>query len=137
MALRYTWLKDNALTYDKENKEVTIYGETHGEEYFREVIVNTALNAAGTSHGVIVSILEPLHVAGMSTRGFGSCSEIFSMYLQDNRAAIAKREAEAKAHQERMEAILASPEEIEKAVAERKARVARNIAAFRKADALF
>ncbi|MFP1890394.1 DUF6971 family protein [Lonsdalea quercina] len=137
MAIRFLWLKDKALSYDKENKEVTLYGETFSEEYFREVIVTTALNSAGTSHNVVISILEPMHVAGMSTQGFSSYSDIFAMHLEDNRAAIAKREAEAREHQERMESILATPEEIEKAVAERKARQARNIAAFRKADALF
>ena len=137
MAIKYLITKHNALSYDAEAKEVTLYGHSMTEEYFREIQVVTMLNAAGTNHGAIVSVLEPMHIAGMSTQGYGEYSRIFAEHLQANRQAIAQRQAEAKAHQERIESIFASPEEIEKAVAERKARQARNIAAFRKGDALF
>lgn len=136
MSIKHLWGK-GALSYNAKKQEVTLHGQTVSEMYFREVIVTTALNAAGANTGVIVSILWPMHEAGMSTQSFGEYSRTFAGFLQENRAETERKQREAREHAERMAAIHATPEEIQKAVEERKARQAMQVARFRKATAGF
>ncbi|MCQ5469318.1 hypothetical protein NAS92_02345 [Pantoea brenneri] len=136
MSIKHLWNK-GALSYDSKKQTVTLYGQTTNEMFFREVTVTTALNAAGSNDGVIVSILLPMHEAGMSTQGFGEYSRTFANYLRDNRIEAERKQREVAEHTERMAAILATPEEIEKAVAERRANIAQQKQRFRKASAGF
>lgn len=136
MSINHLWNK-GALSYDSKTQTVTLHGQTLTEAYFREVTVTTALNAAGANSGVVVSILLPMHEAGMTTQGFGEYSRTFANYLRDNREAVERKQREAREHAERMAAIHATPEEIKKAVDERKTRKAMQIARFRKASADF
>lgn len=136
MTIKHLWDK-GALSYDSKKQTVTLHGQAIPEMYFREVIVTTALNAAGSNEGVIVSILQPMHEAGMSTQGFGWYSRTFANYLQATRAEEERIQREAAEHAERVAALHATPEEIAKAVAERKARQAAVVARFRKASAGF
>jgi len=136
MSIKHLWNK-GALSYDSKKQTVTLHGQTVSEMFFREVTVTTALNAAGTNESVIVSILLPMHEAGMSTQGFGEYSRTFAGYLQDNRAEAERKQREVAEHAERMAAMHATPEEIAEAVAERKNRQAMTVARFRKASAGF
>lgn len=136
MSINHLW-NSGALGYDSKTQAVTLHGQTVSEMFFREVTVTTALNAAGSNDGVIVSILLPMHEAGMSTQGFGEYSRTFASYLQANRAETERKQREAIEHAERMAAIHATPDEIQKAVAERKAKQAQMVARFRKASAGF
>lgn len=136
MSIKHLWNK-GALSYDSKKQTVTLYGQTTSEMFFREVTVTTALNAAGSNDGVIVSILLPMHEAGMSTQGFGEYSRTFANYLRDNRIEAERKQREVAEHTERMAAILATPEEIEKAVVERRANIAQQKQRFRKASAGF
>jgi len=136
MSIKHLWNK-GALSYDSKKQTVTLYSQTTSEMFFREVTVTTALNAAGSNDGVIVSILLPMHEAGMSTQGFGEYSRTFANYLRDNRIEAERKQREVAEHTERMAAILATPEEIEKAVVERRANIAQQKQRFRKASAGF
>lgn len=136
MSIKHLWNK-GALSYDIKKQTVTLHGQTVSEMFFREVTVTTALNAAGSNDGVIVSILLPMHEAGMSTQGFGEYSRTFANHLRDNRIEAERKQREAAEHAERMAAILATPEEIQKEVDERKARQRMAIASFRKPGAGF
>lgn len=136
MSINHLWNK-GALSYDSKVQTVTLHGQTISEMFFREVTVTTALNAAGDNDGVIVSILLPMHEAGMSTQGFGEYSRTFANYLQDNRAETERKQREAAEHAERMAAVHATPEEIQKAVAERRTKQAMTVARFRKGSAGF
>lgn len=136
MSIRYLWNK-GALSFDSKAQTVTLHGQTVSEAYFREVTVTTALNAAGNNEGVIISILQPMHDAGMSTQNFGEYSLTFARHLQANREYAERRQREAAEHAERMAAVHATPEEIAKAVDERKKRQAMTAARFRKGSAGF
>lgn len=136
MSINYLW-KKGALSYDSKTQTVTLHGQTLTEAYFREVIVTTALNASGANSGVVVSILLPMHEAEMSTLGFGDYSQTFANYLRDNREAVERKRREVAEHAQRMADMHASPAEIQKAVEERKARQAMQLARFRKASADF
>ncbi|WP_313700365.1 DUF6971 family protein [Pantoea sp.] len=136
MSIKHLWNK-GALSYDIKKQTVTLHGQTVSEMFFREVTVTTALNAAGSNDGVIVSILLPMHDAGMSTQGFGEYSRVFANHLRDNRIEAERKQREVAEHAERMAAILATPEEIQKEVDERKAQQRMAIASFRRPGAGF
>jgi len=136
MSIKHLWNK-GALNFDSKAQTVTLHGQTVSEMFFREVTVTTALNAAGTNEGAIVSILLPMHESGMSTQGFGEYSRTFANYLQTNRAEAERKQREAAEQAERMAAMHANPEEIAEAVAERKANIAQQKERYRKASAGF
>ncbi|EIH0348464.1 hypothetical protein DIC85_004302, partial [Shigella flexneri] len=67
-------------------------------------------------------ILNDIHAAGLDAGDYGKYSRWWAQSNAQERQEAERRRKEAKEHQERLAAIHATPEEIAKAVAERKAR---------------
>ncbi|EFZ2447574.1 hypothetical protein BOT18_003953 [Shigella flexneri] len=118
MSISYRKL-DIALSADKET--VLVFGQELSTKYFTEIVVTTMLNSTGSDMANSNRILNDIHAAGLDAGDYGKYSRWWAQSNAQERQEAERRRKEAKAHQERMAAIHATPEEIAKAVAERKA----------------
>lgn len=119
MSISYRKL-DITLSADKET--VLVFGQELSTKYFTEIVVTTMLNSTGSDMAVSNRILNDIHAAGLDVGDYGKYSRWWAQSNAQERQEAERRRKEAKEHQERLAAIHATPEEIAKAVAERKAR---------------
>jgi len=121
MSISYRKL-DITLSADKET--VLVFGQEMSTKYFTEIVVVTMLNGCGNDFSKTNSILNSLHAAGLNARDYTKYSREWERSAQEAREDAERKRREAEQHRERCAAIHATPEEIAKAVAERKAREA-------------
>ncbi|EGI4619049.1 hypothetical protein IGF42_001895 [Escherichia coli] len=119
MSISYRKL-DITLSADKET--VLVFGQELSTKYFTEIVVTTMLNSTGSNEAISNSILNDIYAAGLPVGNYGKYSRWWAQSNAQKRQEAERRRKEAMEHQERLAAIHATPEEIAKEVAERKAR---------------
>lgn len=87
-----------------------------------KVTVPSLLAYYGAGSAAAFALLSEMNANGFSLRGYGNHATRWGEQVLADREAQAQREKEIREHNERMAAIMATPAEIAKAVAERKAR---------------
>lgn len=117
-------LKGEKLTLSPDNATVLYCGQEIPTAHFVKVTVPSLLGFYHVGSAGAFELLSEMNANGFSLAAYGKHTDHWAMTIQNQREDMARREQEAKEHRERMDAILASPEEIAKAVAERKAREA-------------
>ncbi|OSM98613.1 hypothetical protein AU490_12125 [Lonsdalea populi] len=121
---------DQKVTLSKDLKTVLYIGQEIPTEHFIKVTVPSLLGYYAPGSGGANSLLSELSANGFSITGFSRHHQLWADYIRRNREEQARRELEAKQHRERMAALMATPEEIAEAVAQRKAREAELEARF-------
>ena len=119
MSISYRKL-DITLSAGKET--VLVFGQELSTKYFTEIIVTTMLNSTGSDMAKSNRILNDIHSAGLNAGDYGKYSRWWAESNILERQEAERRRREAEEHQERMAAIHATPAEIAKAAAERRAR---------------
>jgi len=122
---------------DVTDTSITVNGQVMALDYFKEVFVTMCLNASWNNFEVSRRLFDAMMTVNIIPKGYGKFSQDYADYRTEQQAYQAARQRAADEHAERMAAILATPEEIQKAVAERKAKQAQTVARFRKASAGF
>lgn len=123
-------LTHHKVTLSADLKTVLFVGVEIPTEHFITVTVPGLLGFYAAGSASANSLLSELNVNGFDLGRFGKHRDAWAYAIQSDREELARREREAREHNERMAAIRATPEEIAKAVAERKAREADLAARF-------
>lgn len=111
---------DITLSTDKET--VLVFGQELTTKYFTEVVVTTMLNSTGSDEAKSNNILNDIHAAGLNAGDYGKYSQWWARSNQAMREQAEHERREAIKHQERIAALYATPEEIRKEAAEKRAR---------------
>lgn len=127
MSISYRKL-DITLSADKET--VLVFGQEMSTKYFTEIVVVSMLNGCGNDFGKTNSILNDVHAAGLNARDYSLYSREWARSNAEARKEAERKRIELEQHRERLAAIHATPEEIAKAVAERKQREAETARRF-------
>lgn len=122
---------------DVTDTSIKVNGQRMTRSYFNQVFVSLCLNSSWNSFEVSRSLFDAMMAVGIVPKGYGKFSYDYAEYLDDQQARKAALQQEATEHAERVASLHATPEEIAKAVAERKANIARQIQQFRKGSAGF
>ncbi|MCO7261498.1 DUF6971 family protein [Dickeya zeae] len=124
-----------ALSADKET--VLVFGQELSTKYFTEIVVTTMLNSTGSDMVKSNRILNDIHAAGLNAGDYGMYSRWWAESNAQERQEAERRRKEAEWHLERMAAIHATPAEIAKEAAERRARKEEQIKRFGNKGAAF
>lgn len=110
------------LTLSPDNSTVLYCGEEIPTVHFVKVTVPGLLGFYGVGSAGAFELLSEMHANGFKLGPYGKHAQHWGQTITAQREDMERRAREAKQHHERMAALSASPEEIAKAVAERKAR---------------
>ncbi|MDU4747372.1 hypothetical protein [uncultured Pantoea sp.] len=121
-ALPTPGLTNEKLTLSADLQTVLYAGQEIPTVHFVKVTVPSLLAFYGAGSGAAFALLSEMNAHGFSLRGYGNHTTRWGEQVLAHREEQARREEEIREHNERMAAIMASPAEIAKAVAERKAR---------------
>ncbi len=113
------------LTVSADGKTVLVFDQEFGLKYFTEVVVTTMLNSTGSDEAKSNKILNAVHAAGLNAGDYGKYSQWWARSNQAAREAAEQERREVAQHKERLEAMYATPEEIRKEAAEKRARAER------------
>ncbi|CAB5672755.1 DUF6971 family protein [Serratia marcescens] len=119
MAISYRKLD---ITLSADGETVLVFGQELVTKYFTEVVITSMLNGLPALSAGAHAILTAVHAAGLNADDYGSYSQAW----RENNAE-ARREAEARRianerDRQRIADMYATPEEIAKAAAEKRAR---------------
>lgn len=115
-------LINEKLTLSADLQTVLYAGQEIPTVHFVKVTVPSLLAFYGAGSGPAFALLSEMNAHGFSLRGYGKHTTRWGEQVTANRDEMARREKEIREHNERMAALHATPAEIAKAVAERKAR---------------
>jgi len=115
-------LSKEKLTLSPDLQTVLYAGQEIPTVHFVKVTVPSLLAFYGAGSAAAFALLSEMNANGFSIRGYGNHATRWGEQVLADREAQAQREKETREHNERMAAMHATPEEIAKAVAERKAR---------------
>ncbi|MBD8115960.1 MULTISPECIES: DUF6971 family protein [Pantoea] len=115
-------LTKEKLTLSPDLQTVLYAGQEIPTVHFVKVTVPSLLAYYGAGSAAAFALLSEMNANGFSLRGYGNHATRWGEQVLADREAQAQREKEIREHNERMAAIMATPAEIAKAVAERKAR---------------
>lgn len=121
-ALPTPGLTNEKLTLSADLQTVLYAGQEIPTVHFVKVTVPSLLAFYGAGSGAAFALLSEMNAHGFSLRGYGNHTTRWGEQVLAHREEQARRKEEIREHNERMAAIMASPAEIAKAVAERKAR---------------
>ncbi|EFH2720550.1 hypothetical protein QNN86_12600 [Citrobacter sp. C348] len=110
------------ITLSADKETVLVFGQELSTKYFTEIVVTTMLNSTGSDMAKSNRILNDIHAIGLNASDYGKYSRWWAESNAQERQEAERRRKEAEEHQERMAAIHATPAEIAKAAAERRAR---------------
>ena len=122
MSISYRKLE---LTVSADGKTVLVFDQEFGLKYFTEVVVTTMLNSTGSDEAKSNKILNAVHAAGLNAGDYGKYSQWWARSNQAMREQAEHERREAIKNQERIAALYATPEEIRKEAAEKRARAER------------
>ena len=97
------------ITLSADKETVLVFGQELSTKYFTEIAKSNR-------------ILNDIHAIGLNASDYGKYSRWWAESNAQERQEAERRRKEAEEHQERMAAIHATPAEIAKAAAERRAR---------------
>lgn len=123
-------ITNETLTLSKDLKTVLFAGQEFSTTYFIKVTVPSLLAWYSPGSAGAYSLLSDLSANGFDIRNYGKHYYQWQEANRRNREEQARRELEVRQHRERMAALMATPEEIAEAVAQRKAREAELEARF-------
>jgi len=117
-------LTKEKLTLSPDLSSVLYAGQEIPTVHFVKVTVPSLLAFYGAGSASAFELLSEMNANGFSLRGYGKHTDAWANVVVSRREEQAQREREVREHNERMAAIMATPTEIAKAVAERKQREA-------------
>jgi len=115
-------LTKEKLTMSPDLQTVLYAGQEIPTVHFVKVTVPGLLGFYGAGSASAFALLSEMNANGFSIRGYGKHTDAWANAVVSHREEQAQREREVREHNERMAAIMASPTEVAKAVAERKQR---------------
>ncbi|RNA78733.1 DUF6971 family protein [[Curtobacterium] plantarum] len=110
------------LTLSADLQTVLYAGQEIPTVHFVKVTVPSLLAYYGAGSAAAFALLSEMNAHGFSLRGYGNHTTRWAEQVTAHREEQERREKEIREHNERMAAIMATPAEIAKAVAERKQR---------------
>lgn len=110
------------ITVSTDKETVLVFGQELTTKYFTEVVVTTMLNSTGSDEAKSNKILNAIHAAGLNAGDYGKYSQWWARSNQAAREQAERERREAIKNQERIAALYATPEEIRKEAAEKRAR---------------
>lgn len=117
-------LTNEKLTLSPDLSSVLYAGQEIPTVHFVKATVPSLLAFYGAGSASAFALLSEMNANGFSIRGYGKHTDAWANAVVSRREELAQREREVREHNERMAAIMATPAEIAKAVAERKQREA-------------
>lgn len=115
-------LTNEKLTLSADLQTVLYAGQEIPTVHFVKVTVPSLLAFYGAGSAAAFALLSEMNAHGFALRGYGNHTTRWGEQVLSNSAEQERRQKEIREHNERMAALHATPAEIAKAVAERKAR---------------